>query len=34
LLDWLYEVKNEVDEDTWLDLTATLEETLDELEAD
>jgi len=34
LLDWLYEVRDEIDEDTWLHLTATLEEMLKELEAD
>jgi len=34
LLDWLYEIKDEVDEDTWLSLTTTLEEMLKELEAD
>jgi len=32
LLDWLYEIKDEVDEDTWLDLATTLEEMLKELE--
>jgi len=34
LLDWLYEIKDETDEDTWLGLTGTLEEMLKELEAD
>ena len=32
LLDWLYEIKDEVDEDTWLNLTASLEEMLKELQ--
>ena len=34
ILDWLLEIKDEVDEDTWLSLTTTLEEMLKELEAD
>jgi len=34
ILDWLYEIKDEIDEDTWLSLTATLEDMLKELEAD
>jgi len=34
LLDWLYEIKDETDEDTWLSLTTTLEEMLKELVAD
>jgi len=34
LLDWLYEIAGEVDEETWLSLTTTLEEMLKELEAD
>jgi hypothetical protein len=34
LLDWLYETKDDIDEDTWLDLTGTLEEMLEELEED
>ena len=34
LLDWLYESKDQVDEDTWLSLTGSLEEMLKELEAD
>jgi len=33
-LDWLYEIKDEVDEDTWLSLAGSLEEMLEELEAD
>jgi len=32
ILDWLYEVRDEVDEDTWLDLTGTLEEMLKDLQ--
>ena len=31
-LDWLYEIKDEVDEDTWLSLVNSLEEMLKELE--
>ena len=31
-LDWLYEIKDQVDEDTWLNLTAGLEEMLEELQ--
>ena len=31
-LDWLYEIKDQVDEDTWLNLTASLEEMLKELQ--
>ena len=31
-LDWLYEIKDQVDEDTWLNLTASLEDMLKELE--
>jgi len=34
LLDWLYEIKDEIDEDTWLNLTSTLEDMLKELQAD
>ena len=34
ILDWLSEIKDEVDEDTWLSLTATLEKILKELEKD
>ena len=34
LLDWLYEIKDEVDEETWLSLVTSLEEMLKELEAD
>ena len=34
LLDWLSEIKDEIDEDIWLNLTAALEEILKELGAD
>ena len=34
LLDWLYEVRDTIDEETWLNLTGSLEEMLKELEAD
>jgi len=34
LLEWLYEVKDEIDEDIWLNLTSSLEDMLKELEAD
>ena len=34
LLDWLYEIAGKIDEDTWLDLTTSLEEMLKELEGD
>jgi len=33
-LDWLSEIKDEIDEDTWLNLTASLEEMPKDLEAD
>ena len=32
LLDWLYEVRETMDEDVWLSLTTSLEEQLKELE--
>ncbi|RKY10879.1 MAG: hypothetical protein DRP65_05790 [Planctomycetota bacterium] len=32
LLDWLYEIKDETNEDTWLSLTTTLEEMLKDLQ--
>jgi hypothetical protein len=31
-LDWLYEIKDEIDEAIWLNLTGSLEEMLEELE--
>ena len=31
-LDWLYEIRDQVDEDTWLNLTASLEEMLEDLQ--
>ena len=34
LLDWLYEIKDDIDEETWLNLTTALEDMLKELEAD
>ena len=34
ILDWLYEIRDEVDEDTWLDLTGSLEEMLKDLQRD
>ena len=34
LLDWLSEIKEEIDEDIWLNLTAALEEMLKDLQAD
>ena len=34
LLDWLYEVKDTIDEKTWLSLVTGLEELLKELESD
>ena len=32
LLDWLYEIKDETDEETWLSLVTSLEEMLKDLE--
>ena len=34
LLDWLYEVKDTMDEEIWLNLVTSLEELLKELEGD
>jgi len=33
-LDWFYEVKDQIDEEIWLDLTGGLEEMLKELEGE
>ena len=32
ILDWLYEVRDTIDENTWLSLTTSLEELLKELQ--
>jgi methyl coenzyme M reductase subunit C len=33
-MDWLNEIKDHIDEDIWLNLTTSLEEMLEELEAE